>query len=278
MRYLELSFELEPLLPAKDILIAELGDAGFESFVETKSGVKAYIPLPDFKEEMLDDLFVSAMPDVKVEMSRTEIAEENWNAKWEAQFEPIFIDSRCVIRATFHKDLAPVDMEVIINPKMSFGTGHHATTYLMTEALLDMDLTGKSVLDMGCGTGVLAIVAAKKGSRDVDAIDIDPWSVENSLENIALNNCDHIKVYPGGAESIKGEYDLILANINRNILTRDMPVYVDALYSSGQICFSGFFQSDEAFIQKRAEELGLRFLWHKTRGEWAMMVFEKPTV
>jgi ribosomal protein L11 methyltransferase len=276
MNYVEVTAVLQPLLPAREVLVVELAELGFESFVETEDGVKAYIQEPDFNPQLLEGLMTAEMPEQKLEISTEVIAEQNWNAQWESSFEPILVDEQCLIRAPFHAIEKEYPYTITIEPKMSFGTGHHATTHLIVSAMLPMDCTGKTVLDMGCGTGVLAILAEMRGSKNIDAIDIDEWAYENTLENIERNGCKHIRTINGGAEAIPAEakYDLILANINRNILTRDMHLYVAHMNPGASILFSGFYESDQPEILACAEGLGLKFVESHIRNEWTMMWFE----
>jgi ribosomal protein L11 methyltransferase len=278
MNYVEVTAVLQPLLPAREVLVVELAELGFESFVETEDGVKAYIQEPDFNPQLLEGLMTAEMPEQKLEISTAVIADQNWNAQWESSFEPILVDEQCLIRAPFHAVEKEYPYTITIEPKMSFGTGHHATTHLIVSAMLPMDCTGKTVLDMGCGTGVLAILAEMRGSKNIEAIDIDEWAYENTLENIERNGCKHIQTIKGGAEAIPAEaqYDLILANINRNILTRDMHLYVAHMNPGASILFSGFYESDQSEIGTAAESLGLTFVNASLRNEWTMMHFINP--
>jgi ribosomal protein L11 methyltransferase len=278
MNYVEVTAVLQPLLPAREVLVVELAELGFESFVETEDGVKAYIQEPDFNPQLLEGLMTAEMPEQKLEISTAVIADQNWNAQWESSFEPILVDEQCLIRAPFHAVEKEYPYTITIEPKMSFGTGHHATTHLIVSAMLPKDCTGKTVLDMGCGTGVLAILAEMRGSKNIDAIDIDEWAYENTLENIERNGCKHIRTIKGGAEAIPAEaqYDLILANINRNILTRDMHLYVAHMNPGASILFSGFYESDQSEIRTAAESLGLTFVNASLRNEWTMMHFINP--
>jgi len=215
MNYVEASFVLRPLLPAREVLVVELAERGLESFVETDDGLKAYIQEEYFQSQLLDDLMTTAIPDQHMEITSMVIADQNWNAQWESSFDPILVDDQCLIRASFHEVDREYPYTITIEPKMSFGTGHHATTHLIVSAMLPMDCIGKRVLDMGCGTGVLAILAEMRGSTQIDAIDIDEWAYENTLENVERNACKHIRTIRGGAEAIptESQYDLILANI-----------------------------------------------------------------
>jgi ribosomal protein L11 methyltransferase len=276
MNYVEVNVVLQPLLPAREVLVVELAERGFESFVETDNGVKAYIQEPDFSSHLLEGLMTADIPEQQLEITTAVIADQNWNAQWESSFEPILVDDQCLIRAPFHSDENKYPYTITIEPKMSFGTGHHATTHLIVSAMLSLDCTGKTVLDMGCGTGVLALLAEMRGSKAIDAIDIDEWAYENTLENIERNGCKHIRTIRGGAEVIPTDarYDLILANINRNILTRDMHAYVACMKPGASILFSGFYESDQPEIRACAEGLGLKFVEAHARNEWTMMWFE----
>src|SRR5690606_9221190 len=238
--YLEYDFRVKPVQPYTDILIAELGELGFESFVEQDTGVLAYIQKKDSREGILEGLLGAMGTDCGIHWSIREIQQQNWNQEWERNFHPIRVGDHCVVRAPFHE--APgLAYDIIIEPKMSFGTGHHETTHMMLQHILESELKGKSVLDMGCGTGVLAILAHKKGASPVDAIDVDPWCYLNSLENVQRNHCPDIRVEQGDSGLLEGrKYDAILANINRNILLGDIPVYARCLKKGGSLFLSGF--------------------------------------
>ncbi|MGB5667675.1 MAG: 50S ribosomal protein L11 methyltransferase, partial [Maribacter sp.] len=242
--YIEYIFGVTPLQPASDILIAELGEAGFESFVESDSGVLAYIQKKDWNQDILNDIRILDNSIVNISYIFKEIAQENWNATWEKNFNPITIGDQCEVRAPFH-DKSNVEFDIVIEPKMSFGTGHHETTHMMLQFILDNDLEGKTVLDMGSGTGVLAILTSMKGAKAADAIDIDNWCYLNAKENIERNNRTNIYVYEGDAGLLVNQkYDVILANINRNILLVDIPIYVRCLNKNGTLILSGFYQND----------------------------------
>jgi len=271
MEYVQFKAEISPLELGRDILIAQLAELGFESFVENKTGIEAYIQKNEFKPELLDAIGIVSSPDFNLSYTTAIIADQNWNAEWEKNFELINVEDQCVIRAPFHNKIVGVEYDIVIDPKMSFGTGHHETTYLMIKRLLELDLEGKNVLDMGCGTGVLAILAKMKKARAVQAIDIDEWAYNNSLENIRNNNCKDIIVKMGGAEKIEGVYDIIIANINRNILVKDMERYVKALQEGGSLLLSGFFSSDKEIILESTLKLGLELLFAESRNDWTML-------
>ena len=227
--YIEYNFTFSPKEPISEILIAELGNVGFESFVETENGVTAYIQKTDWNAEILADVFVLNSDEFSIEYNLNEVPQTNWNAEWEKNFEPIQVDDLVSIRAPFHEN-PNLKYDIVIEPKMSFGTGHHETTHMMVQHLLQLDLENKKVLDMGCGTGILAIFAEMKGAKPLDAIDIDNWCYENSVENVTRNNCENISVYEGDASLlVDKKYDVIIANINRNILLMDMKVYTNCL-------------------------------------------------
>ncbi len=266
--YLEYDFTIEPAQPATDILIAELGEVGFESFVENETGLLAYILKSDWREDILNGLYILQQPDFEISWTQKEIQQQNWNAEWERNFHPIIVGNRCMVRAPFHQAV-DVEYDIVIEPKMSFGTGHHETTHMMLQHILDIDVQGKSVLDMGCGTGVLAILAKKKGAGPVDAIDIDEWCYLNTQENIERNDCGSIKAFQGDSGLLKGKkYDVILANINRNILLEDIPVYAECLNSGGTLLLSGFYLDDLDAISSKCGEYGLNFEKNLKKNNW----------
>ncbi len=271
MDYVELNIPVGSEEQA-EILTAELAEYPFESFTTEGGVLKAYIPqlrLVDCKGEidaLLDRFGVRSRRYISIET-------QNWNALWEQNFEPVDVDGRLLIRAPFHPAAAEGMAEVVIMPKMSFGTGHHATTCLMAGALLDLDVAGRRVLDMGSGTGVLAIVAAKRGAAAVDAVDIDEWADENCRENCTANGvADRVRSELGDVRRIAGRcYDFILANINRNILMADMPAYAEALEAGGVLLMSGFLEPDVAILAARAAELGLELVATRERDGWMLM-------
>ena len=223
--YIAYHFTITPKEPATEILIAELGVVGFESFVENENGVTAYIQKPDWNSTILSAVFCLQSEEFTISYTQEEIAQTNWNQEWEKNFTPIQVDNLVSIRAPFHEN-PNLEYDIVIEPKMSFGTGHHETTFMMVQHLLDINLIDKKVLDMGCGTGILAVFAEMKGAKPIDAIDIDNWCYLNSLENITRNNCSQISVYEGDATLlIDKKYDVIIANINRNTLLKDCLLY-----------------------------------------------------
>ncbi|MGW9687057.1 50S ribosomal protein L11 methyltransferase [Flagellimonas sp. 2504JD1-5] len=268
MTYIEYNFDISPPQPTTDILIAELGELGFESFVETDSGLLAYVIKTEWNEAILGDLYIFQNPNIQISWTQKEIEQQNWNAEWEKNFHPITVDDKCMVRAPFH-DKKEVEYDIVIEPKMSFGTGHHETTHMMLQHILDTDFKNKSVLDMGCGTGVLAILAEMRGAVKLDAIDIDEWCYLNSKENVERNHCNKIEVYQGDSSLlINKNYDIILANINRNILLEDIPVYTKCLNQGGILFLSGFYTQDLEVISSKCGEYGLKFAKKLEKNNW----------
>ncbi|NNK10292.1 MAG: 50S ribosomal protein L11 methyltransferase [Flavobacteriaceae bacterium] len=273
--YIEYHFEIIPRDPGTEILLAELAELPFESFEETENGLKAYIRQSEWREDLLGEIAILESPAFELKYQFHEIPPENWNKKWETHFDPIEIGNRCHVRAPFHEE-KDVTYDIVIEPKMSFGTGHHETTYMMLQFLLDMPLERQRVLDMGCGTAVLAILAAMKGAEAVDAIDIDHWSFLNSLENIKRNGQEQIRVYEGDVTAIPNkEYDVILANINRNILLTDIPEYAEHLERQGKLLLSGFYEEDSDAIDRRCREVGLVFRSKLQKNSWISVLYQK---
>lgn len=271
--YIGYEFKVTPLQPASEILIAELGYAGFESFVETEDGVTAYIQKTDWHEGILNDVDILNSSEFKITYTFSEIEQTNWNEAWEKNFNPIVVDEVCTVRAPFHEKPSTT-YDIIIEPKMSFGTGHHETTHMMIQHILKTDFTNKSVLDMGCGTGVLAILAEIKGAKPIDAVDYDNWCYLNSLENVERNHCKNITVIEGDASVLPGKsYDIIIANINRNILLNDMQTYVSCLNKGGLLFLSGFYNDDIPLIQEACERHMLKFDEKLERNHWVALKF-----
>jgi ribosomal protein L11 methyltransferase len=274
--YIAYEFSLSPRDPATEILIAELGDVGFESFVEHDNGVTAYIQKIEWNPNILDNLYVLGSNEFKISFSYFEVIQTNWNKEWEKNFNPIQVDNLVSIRAPFHKNPS-LKFDILIEPKMSFGTGHHETTHMMIQHLLALDLENKKVLDMGCGTGILAIFAEKKGAQPIDAIDIDNWCYQNSLENIQRNGCNHITVLEGDSSLLKQKkYDIIIANINRNILISDMKTYTECLNKNGILLLSGFYKEDVIIIENEVTKHGLSFENLLQKNNWVALKFMKP--
>lgn len=276
--YVELTCRLNPLQPWSDIFIAELADIGFESFEENDHGFKAYINASDFNEQLLNEVFSPEGNEAKpgVEYEFIKIDGKNWNQLWESNFEPVLIGNACYVRAPFHPARPDVELEFVIEPKMSFGTGHHETTSLMVEWLLEETFEGKSVLDMGCGTGLLAIMAARKGARPVTAIDNYIYAYENTIENAQRNNTPHINVLHGNAGLLgKETFDILIANITKNVLLQDMEKYVSVLNPEGVLLLSGFLEKDRADIIECVQSLGLTFAGEKKKKDWLALRFVK---
>lgn len=254
----------------KDLFIADLADLGFESFEDSEHGFLAYIPTAQYDMQALETLLLTLPSGFEAEYAYREIEPENWNAVWESNFEPITIGGQCHVRALFHPAQPAYPYEIVIHPKMAFGTGHHQTTSLMVEYILEDDFEGKRVLDMGSGTGILAIMAIKRGAREADAFDNDPVCVDSVLENAALNQVDAIRTRCGSAELIAGEtYDVILANINRNILLEHLPAYAAALEAGGALYLSGFYAGEDLdMLSDKAAGLGLAFDSAKQQDNW----------
>ena len=258
--YIAYYFTVKPIQPATEILIAELGFAGFESFVETDNGLTAYIQKEDWHDTILEDIQILNSDEFTIDYTFEEVEQTNWNEEWEKNFKPIIVDDICAVRAPFHEPFN-TPFEIIIEPKMSFGTGHHETTHMMIQHILQDSFQNKSVLDMGCGTGVLAILTELKGANPIDAIDIDNWCYINSLENVERNNCKHISVLEGDASLLIGnQYDVIIANINRNILLNDMEIYTKALNNNGTLYLSGFYNEDIPVIEESCNKNNLRLV------------------
>ena len=273
-QYLEFDFKIEPVEPWNEILMAELIEQGFDSFTENSDGILAYIQAELLNEEELKNQWLLNHDEVKISYTYKEMPNINWNEEWEKNFQPINVEDKVLIRAEFHESQG-LEEEIIIQPKMSFGTGHHATTYLMIQQMMDMDFQGKKVLDMGCGTSVLAIYAKKKGASDVLGIDIDEWAVENSRENAERNNTP-MRVELGTADNLGQEkFDIILANINRNILISDIPRYVQVLEPGGSLLLSGlcFFDVDD--ILQVCNEQNLQLQKKLQREEWVSLLLTK---
>lgn len=275
MNYLEFRFVIEPPQPVSEILIAELGLAGFESFVENEDGITAYIPKEEYEAEVMTGIHILQSGEFDISYTQNEIEQVNWNEEWEKNFHPIMVNATCGVRAPFHPK-PDVKYDIVIEPKMSFGTGHHATTHMMIEFLLDNELEGKMVLDMGCGTGVLAIVAELRGAKAIDAIDIDNWCYQNTIENVERNNCSNITTYEGAAELLNGkEYDTIIANINRNILLEDIETYSRCLNAGGELYLSGFYSKDIPTVREECEKHQLEYDSSLERDEWVALRFLK---
>jgi len=278
MNYIEVTLSIEPFEEyIADVLASELSEIGFDSFVPTENGVIAYAQEIEFDEQNFESLIRNFSLAGKIDYSIKNIPQKNWNEEWEKNFfEPIIIGDECVIHSSFHKDVPQAKYNIVIDPKMSFGTGHHETTSLMIEEILKMNFVGKKILDMGCGTSVLAILAAMRGAKNITAIDIDTWCVENSLENVKLNDVSNIEILLGDAELLKGmNFDIIIANINRNILLADMRQYAECLPTNGELYMSGFYKEDIPIIEAEANKYGLKLDYFRERNNWVVVKFEK---
>ena len=276
MNYYACSFTNPENENLKDMFMELLGSIGFDSFMDTDEGFEAYCQEPALDENELNDIMqMEQFVNVKL-LKKELIPDQDWNATWEASYEPVIINEFCRIRAPFHKVEGSYKYDLIIEPKMSFGTAHHETTSQIIELMLQSDFSGLNLLDMGSGTGVLAILAKKLGSATTVAIDNDEWAYRNALDNIRLNDENDIIVELGDANSLNDrQFDIILANINRNILLRDMKEYVKCLVDGGKIFFSGFYEEDLVLIAKEAERLGLKYSNHVTKNNWTAAVFVK---
>jgi ribosomal protein L11 methyltransferase len=278
MNYIEITFTIQPFEEyIADILAVELGEIGFDSFVPTENGMIAYVVENKFDKEKFEQLIANFSFAENIKYAVKNIPQKNWNEEWEKNFfEPIVIGAECVIHSSFHKNVPQAKYNIIIDPKMSFGTGHHETTSLMIEEILKIDCTGKRVLDMGCGTSVLAILSAMRGAKNITAIDIDEWCVENSRENVELNQVSGIEILLGTAETLKGmTFDIIIANINRNILLADMAQYADCLPENGELYMSGFYKEDIPVIENEANKNGLKLDYFREKNNWVVVKTKK---
>ncbi|WP_276803635.1 50S ribosomal protein L11 methyltransferase [Odoribacter laneus] len=282
MDYTAINFNITPFSEEiADILIATMSSIGYEGFQYTDTGFTAYITCEQFEEERIQKLEIlqSLAVDYQIDWNFSVLQDRDWNLEWEKNFTPIVVDNRILIRAGFHPTIPGIDYDIIIEPKMSFGTGHHPTTTLMLETLLDFSgqMKGKRVLDMGCGTGILSILAAKLGASTVTGIDIDEWSYRNARENIENNQLQNIQIKIGNAGLLEKEkeFDFILANINRNILLTDMPFYERCLKDGGILIMSGFYTHDLPSIRQKAAELGMTYGDQKMKQNWVAVSFTK---
>ena len=274
--YIAYVFNVSPKDPVTEMLIAQLGYIGFESFVENESGVVAYIQKKDWNSNKVEDLYLLNSNEFDITFKYNEIEQTNWNKEWEKNFNPIQVNGQVSIRAPFHENPS-LNFDIVIEPKMSFGTGHHETTHMMVQHLLALDLKNKKVLDMGCGTGILAIFAEMKGAQPTDAIDIDSWCYQNSLENVQRNGCKHITVLEGDSSLLKGKkYDVVIANINRNILLSDMKIYTDCLREKGVLLLSGFYKEDISIIESEVIKHGLVLDKMIQKNNWVALKYMKP--
>ncbi|MBX2898955.1 MAG: 50S ribosomal protein L11 methyltransferase [Cyclobacteriaceae bacterium] len=260
-----------------EILMAEIAEAGFDTFMETETGFEAYSENPAVDKQLLEEIKEKYGQATRLTFQFSELEKQNWNEAWEKNVEPIIVDEHCLVRAAFHKIDKTYPYEIIITPKMSFGTGHHQTTHLMLSAQLKMDHKGKRVMDAGCGTAILSIMASKLGAKEVEAFDIDEWSVENGNENAATNACHNIHIQLGKINEVKlnGTFEIILANINKNILLSEMQQYAHYLKPAGQLLLSGFYEKDLPDLTTEAARYGLKEMLHKERETWACLLLQK---
>jgi ribosomal protein L11 methyltransferase len=274
MDYIQYSFTVTPPEPGSDILIALLSDLDFESFSQTDTGVDAYIQSELDHESEIKSL---NFEDFKFSYVRTLIPKTNWNEEWEKNFNPVYVDDLVCIRAHFHPKSESVKHDIVITPKMSFGTGHHDTTWLMSKTMFGLNFKNTSVLDMGCGTGILAILAKQLGATALLGIDIDDWSIENSIENAAINNCSEIQFKKGDAALLptSESFDIILANINKNVLKQDLFKYFTCLKKNGYLLLSGFFTADVDELKQLASSIGFSFEENFHKNEWAVIKLKK---
>ncbi len=275
MEYIEMKCHPSQGAHTSDLLMASLADDGFESFTENDDGtLSAFIQAPLFTAGLAVKLKSEEYSLLLKSFTIDKIADQNWNAVWESQYEPVLIDGRCQVRAPFHTAVDGIQFDIVIMPKMSFGTAHHETTRLMIQYMISLQLEGKSLLDMGSGTGVLAILARMKGAVPVSAIDNDEWAFNNALENVLSNNFGDIEVLLGDSSTLAGKnYDVIFANINRNILLNDIPVYRKSLNDGGKLFVSGFYSEDLPLIEAKANETGLRIMSHRAENNWTAACF-----
>ncbi|WP_319589941.1 50S ribosomal protein L11 methyltransferase [uncultured Draconibacterium sp.] len=279
MDYQKITIQITPFQEwLRDVLNAQLAEIGFDSFVETENGFEAFIPANTFSEENLNTVLETFSGDYSFEVKSEFIADQNWNKEWEKNyFKPLVIGGECMIRAPFHTEYPDAKYEIVIEPNMAFGTGNHETTATIIESILQNDLTGKTILDMGCGTGILSILASMKGAKQITAIDIDKWSYEGTCENAALNKITNIEAKLGDASLLGNEkYDLIFANIHKNVLLNDMNAYHSVLNNGGTLIMSGFYTEDINDIVTKAEELGMKNAGFVEKNNWVAHSFTKP--
>ena len=276
MEYIEIDIKLEKSEVFSDIVVARLNEIEFETFLENENGVRCYIQAILFDKKKLDIELEKIKKFTKLNFNIKHVAQKNWNEEWEKNFKPVQINSNCLIRAEFHNNNGNFKDEIIITPKMSFGTGHHETTFLMINGLYNLDLNDKSILDMGSGTGVLSIVASKNGAKQVVGIDIDEWAFQNSIDNAKLNNTENISFLHGDINLIENQnFDIILANINRNIIEKDIEVYYDLLFKKGDLLISGFLEEDVDFIINLSINNRFNVINKKNKGQWSMVHLRK---
>ena len=280
MNYLKLAVNIAPFEEwLRDVLTARLTEIGFESFVETDDGFEGFIPEKDFNEKEVFNLLKTFEENYTFTIQTELIEEKNWNEEWEKNyFKPLVVAGKCVVRAPFHKEYPVLDYEIVIEPNMAFGTGNHETTSMMLETILENDMQDKSVLDMGCGTGILGILASMRGARKITAIDIDEWSFKGASENAQINHIKNMEVKLGDTSLLGDEkYDIIFANIHKNVLLNDLPAYSKNLNKNGLLFMSGFYVNDIPDLKNKAEQMGLKEIGFKSKNNWAVSEFKKTS-
>ena len=276
MQYSEIDIRLQQVNPFADILVARLNEVKFESFLEDKNGVKAYIPTCLLDTGILESVISEISKLTKISFTINTLKKENWNAKWESNYPVVVVNENCVVRSHFHNPISDIEYDLVITPKMSFGTGHHETTVLMMNEIFSLDLERRSVLDIGSGTGVLTILASKLGARDLVGIDVDEWAFKNAKENADLNHISNIHFIHGDINDIGNvRYDVLLANINRNCILNDIEKYVSIMNNSADILLSGFLEEDSVLILNKTEQLGLELVVSKNKNKWQMLHLKK---
>ena len=274
--FIELSVELSPLLPWADLISQDLGDIGFDSFVQEENKLKAYIKEELFSQKEVEKILTSYGPVFSYQITTEKIVSKNWNAEWEANFQPVIIAEKICIRASFHEARPNIEYDIILSPKMAFGTGHHATTSLVMQEMLNLNFKSKNILDVGCGTAILSILAEKLGAGQIIAIDNDDWAVVNASENIEINKCLHITVEKATVQFVEEKtFNVILANINRNVIIGDIAIYSKLLINQGHLLLSGFHPEDIPLIENEALKNNLRIIHKTTLNNWVMLHLEK---
>lgn len=275
MQYLEFKFSCKE--PFREILIAELSEVGYDSFLETDEGFDAYIQEDLFDRDSFQQVIDQYQEAASIQVAEGKMPKVNWNEEWEKNYDPIEVGDQVYVRASFHEPRPEFKYEILINPKMSFGTGHHATTYLMLSHQLTIDHSGKRVVDIGSGTGILAIMAHQLGAKDIEAFDIDEWCVENGNENFDLNGMSNVRMGMGTVREVKpeGEFDIVLANINKNVLLDEMEVYATLVKSNGYLLLSGFYEHDVLDIAEKAFQFGFVEKEVQSKDDWAALILEK---
>ena len=273
--YIVFKFVIAPVYPGNEILVAQLSNLGFEGFIEKSDGIEAYIMDKYYKESLLEEVQILRNTKFSIQFSFKKVEPINWNSKWESSYDPVIVNNKCIVKAPFHQTFG-YDYEIIIHPKMSFGTGHHETTNMMIQLILDNQLLNKSILDVGCGTAILSILAEKRRAQSIHAVDIDEWSYENSLENIKLNKCKKINIFKGDIFLVKHKkFDVIMANINRNILLEQIPQYVSCLNDDGFLFLSGFFEDDVSKFKLKIASLNLTLCSKISKNGWVALKLKK---